>query len=68
MGSYSVFDPYSGMKSELILSAVSIIIVVAIVLVLKKGIKKRAEKKGKEEKHPFRVIIKWYYIIVAIVV
>lgn len=67
MGSYSVFDPYSGMKSELILSAVSIIIVVAIVLVLKKGIKKRAEKKGKEEKHPFRVIIKWYFIIVAIV-
>lgn len=67
MGSYSVFDPYSGMKSELMLSLVSIIIVVAIVLFIKKEIKKRAEKQGKEEKHPFRVILKLYYIIVAIV-
>lgn len=60
------FNPNAGMKSELILSAVSIVIVVAIVLILKKMIKKRAEKQGKEEKHPFRVILKWYYILVAI--
>lgn len=60
-------DPNAGMKSELMLSAISIVIVVAIVLILKKKIKKRAEKQGKEEKHPFRVILKWYYIIVAIV-
>lgn len=62
----SAFNPNAGMKSELILSIVSIIIVIAIVLILKKKIKKHAEKHGREEKHPFRVILKWYYIIIAI--
>ena len=66
MGDYSVLSPNSGMKSELILSAISIIIVVIVILALKSGIKKRAEKQGKEEKHPLRVILKWYYILIAI--
>ena len=66
MGSGSAFDPNSGMKSELILTLVSIIIVIAIVKIARKKVVKHAEKKGKEEKQPFRVILKWYYIIVAI--
>ena len=59
-------NPNSGMKSEIILSVISILIVLAIILLLRKLIKKHAEKQGKEEKHPFRIICKWYYIIVAI--
>ena len=59
-------NPNSGMKSEIILSVISILIVLAIILLLRKLIKKHAEKHGKEEKHPFRIICKWYYIIVAI--
>lgn len=44
-------NPNSGMKSEIILSVISILIVLAIILLLRKLIKKHAEKHGKEEKH-----------------
>jgi len=66
MNNYSVLNPNRGIKSELVLSAISILIIVVIVIILKKGIKKRAKRQGKEEKHPFRIILKWYYILIAI--
>ena len=59
-------NPGAAMRQELILSFVSILILIGIVLFLRKLIKNHDKKKGKKESHPFRTIVKWYYIVVAL--